>query len=248
MDLRRPVLAFLLLAGPAAAQTAPDPATPAAAATALTPAPMPDPLAAPDLQRLGSTPPSLPALVQQSAWQDAVIAAARAQYKQIPDACSKAEFKPTGQLTIYTPAAFDQHGALLQGIWSESVDVTGCPGPHQLNVLTVLAPGAAAPSRIPTMPGTTHADPETQKNALQYAQAVAIRAAPPGCRSLSFINTQFEGYTGLPNPDVTDGRPNRAWREDWTLYACGSTYDITLTFTPNAQGLQLQAANPVKRS
>ena len=213
----------------------------------MTAAPMPDPLMSPDLQRQAVQPPNLASLVQQSTWQDPVIAAARAQAKQLPDACAGANFKPTGELTIYAPPQFDAQGALVRGIWNEKVTESGCGSPHTLNVLTVLQPGSA-PSRIPTMPGTTHADPATQKNALQYAQAVAIRASPPNCKQQSFFDTKFDGYTGLPNPDIKDGRDGRSWREQWALFACGSVYTIEMTFTPNAQGTQLVATNPVKRS
>ena len=213
----------------------------------MTAAPMPDPLMSPDLQRQAAQPPNLASLVQQSTWQDPVIAAARAQAKQLPDACAAASFKPTGELTIYAPPQFDAQGALVRGIWNEKVTESGCGSPHTLNVLTVLQPGSA-PSRIPTMPGTTHADPATQKNALQYAQAVAIRASPPNCKQQSFFDTKFDGYTGLPNPDIKDGRDGRSWREQWALFACGSVYTIEMTFTPNAQGTQLVATNPVKRS
>lgn len=247
MDLRRPLATLLLLAGPAAAQTSP-PAPPAAATQApSTPAPMPDPLMSPNLQSTAGRVHSLTALVQQSSWQDPLITAARAQAKQLPDACATASFKPTGELTVYAPPQFNTDGALTQGIWNEKVSEAGCGTSHVLNVLTVLQPGQP-PSRIPTMPGSTRADPATQKSALQYAQAVAIRASPPNCKQQSFIDTRFDGFTGLPDPSITDGRPARAWREVWTLYACGTSYDIGLTFTPNANGTQLVATNPVKRS
>ena len=207
---------------------------------------MPDPLVSPDLQRLTPSAPTLANLVQQSAWQEPVIAAARVQYKQLPDSCAAAEVKPTGQLTVFSPAQFDSRGTLVSGVWSERVNVTGCGAPRQLNVLTLLQPGTA-PQRFATLPGDTHADPETQKNALEYAQAVAIRASPPNCRQQIFTNTKFEGFTGLPDLTIRDGRESRAWVEDWSLFACGSTYVIQLTFRPNAQGLQLSATNPIKR-
>ena len=210
-------------------------------------APMPDPLMAPDLQTPSARTPSLPSLVAQSAWQDPVIAAARAQLRQLPENCAAAQFKPTGELTVYEPAQFAPDGTLAAGIWSERVNVYGCGSPIWLNVLTVLQPGNP-PSRIPTMPGDTRADPSTQKSALEYAQAVAMRAVPPGCRQQMFTNTRFDGYTGLPNAEVRDGRQNRAWREDWSLFSCGTIYSIEMTFTPNAQGTQLSATNPVKRN
>ncbi len=201
----------------------------------------------PDLQRLTTSPPTLSSLVQQSAWQDPVIAAARDQFKQLPDACPSASFKPTGELMVFSPPQFDNRGTLTGGIWSERVAVTGCPVPHILNVLTVLQPGGA-PARIATLPGDTHADPATQKNALQYAQAIAARASPPNCRQQIFTDTAFDGYTGLPDASIRDGRDGRAWVENWTLFACGTNYTIQMTFTPNAQGFQLTATNPIKKS
>lgn len=207
---------------------------------------MPDPLMAPELQNRAVHTPTLASLAQQSAWQDPVVAAARAQYKQLPGACAAASLKPTGELTVYVPAQFDPNGALVAGIWNERVSVTGCATPVTLNILTVLQPGSP-PSRIPTMPGDTRADPTTQKSALQYAQAVAARASPPNCKEEMFTGTKFDGYTGLPIAEITDGRPNRAWREIWSLNSCGVGYSIELTFTPNPGGLQLSATNPVKR-
>ena len=206
---------------------------------------MPDPMVSPDLQT-SKRAPTLSEVVQQSAWQDPLVAVARDQYKLMPGSCAAAQLKPTGQLVLYAPPRFGPDGSLVQGIWSEGVAVSGCSGlPDQLNVLTVLQAGSP-PARIPTMPGDSHADPETQKNALQYAQAIAVRAAPPGCNHQIFIDAKFDGYTGLPAPDVPSGRENRAWREAWYLNACGTTYVIELTFTPNAQGIQLSATNPVK--
>lgn len=246
---RSVVAVLLLIASPVAAQPPARPPTPAPPASppASTPAPMPDPLMSPDLQRLATTPPTLNALVQQSAWQDPVIAAARTQFKLLPIACPAATFKPTGALTIFNLPKFDPHGTLQSGIWSERVNVTGCGPTQLLNVLTILQPGSP-PARIPTLPGDTHADPATQKSALEYAQAVAIRASPPNCRQQVFVNTEFDGYTGLPDAAIRDGRDTRAWRENWSLFACGATYVIHMTFTPNEKGMQLVASNPVKKS
>ncbi len=116
-------------------------------------------------------------------------------------------------------------------------------------MLTVLQP-AAAPTRIATMPGDTHADPATQKSALQYAQAVAIRASPPNCKQQSFIDTRFDGYTGLPDPDdhATAARAGPG-AEDWTLFACGTHVRHRADVHAERQGHRsCSATNPVKRS
>jgi hypothetical protein len=206
---------------------------------------MPDPLVAPELQPRTGSAPTLASFVRQSASQAAVIAAARGQYKELPQSCPEASYQPTGSLIVYEPVRFDPDGTLASGIWTESVTVTGCGAPQRLNVLTLVQPGRP-PARIPTMPGDSHADPATQKNALDYAQAVAARAAQPNCRRQTFTDAKFDGYTGLPAADIQAGRESRAWREVWSLFACGTTYKIELTFEPNARGIQLSATNPVK--
>ena len=256
MILRRLAPMLLLLSVPAMAQTPAVPGRPAqpappaqaaqpaaqAAQPVMTPAPMPDPLMSPDLRSLPPGPPSLAKLVQQSAWQDAVIAAARNQYKLLPDACAAAVFKPTGQLTLFAPTQFNDENQLVSGIWTERVNVTGCGPMRLLNVLTVMQPGSP-PSRIPTMPGDSHADPATQKNALQYAQAVAARAAPPWMQGRRmFTNARSsKAYTGLPNTEMKrwpcrtapGGKCGRS-------PACGTAVlRCELTFTPNARGMQL---------
>jgi hypothetical protein len=210
---------------------------------------MPDPLVSPDLQSGGANPPSLAVLVKQSAWRDAVIAAARAQYKELPDSCPAVKFNPTDDLTLYQAPSFGADGKLASGVWTERVIATGCGAPLRLNVMTLIQPGQP-PARIPTMPGDSHADPATQKNALDYAQAVAARftqVTNPTCKHQVFTEADFDGYTGLPIADVPAGSANRAWRENWQLSACGTGYTVVLTFVPNARGMQLTATNPIKR-
>ena len=125
------------------------------------------------------------------------------------------------------------------------MSATGCGATRTLNVLTI-ARADGAPQRVAMMPGDSHADPVTQKAALQYAQAVAGRSPPPNCKQQAFTEARFRKYDGPPNPEVKDGRDARPWDEDWMVYACGSTYSIAIRFQPNAKGTQLAASNPVK--
>ncbi len=121
---------------------------------------------------------------------------------------------PTGALTLYQQLSIGVDGKPLPGVWSERVNATGCGAPRALNVLTINHPDGQ-PEHVALMPGDTHADPLTQKSALQYVQAIAghsqIAAA---CHEVAFTDTRFDGYDGLPNPEVTDGRNNRPWREN----------------------------------
>jgi hypothetical protein len=186
----------------------------------------------------------LPTFVKQPDYRAKIVSTAKDQIKQAISACANANFQATGKLTMFDPPHFTD-GKPYDGAWIEQVEATGCGPARRLNVLTIAH--ADAPLQIVgMMPGDTHTDPMMQKNALQYAQAIAIRAAQPGCKQLAFIDTKFDGFIGLPNPQITDGRETRPWREIWTMSVCGTLYDINLTFTPNAQGTSLSGQNPVK--
>jgi hypothetical protein len=252
---------LMLLAVPALAETpaTPPPASPAPAA-AEPPAP---PAAAPVSVTPGTATPgtatpgaaaalgtaaqaTLANFVTQPDYQAAIIATGKGQVEHVPGTCPAAKFQATGEVGVLAPVRFNK-GKPASGAWSEKISVTGCGALRMLNVLTIAHP-EGDPVHIAMMPGDTRTDPLMQKTALQYAQAVAVRAAPRNCKEQAFVDTKFEGFTGLPNPEVRDGRDGRAWEETWTVSACGTLYDIHLLFAPNANGTELRGSNPVKRS
>jgi hypothetical protein len=216
-----------LLAAPAWAQT--PPAAPANTATEASAVKM-----------------DLPTYVQQPEYRASIISAAKEQIKQAIPACAAATFTATGRLTVLDPARFN-NGKPYAGAWVERVEASGCGPARALNVL-VIAHADGPAQVVGMMPGDTHTDPNMQKNALQYAQAIAVRAAPRDCKQLAFVDTKFDGFIGLPNPEITDGRESRPWREIWTVSMCGSLLDVALTFTPNARGTALTGENPVKHA
>ena len=232
------LLSLLALPAMAQAPAAPAAPTPGPAATAPT---APAPAEAPAAAKL-----DLAAFVKEPGYQAEIIKVARAQMKQAPTGCPNPSFTPTGDVHVLEPVRF-VGSQPTGGAWYERIDTTGCGPLRALNVLTI-AHADTLPQFVAIMPGDTHADPVMQKNALEYAQAIAVRAAPPGCKQLAFVDTKFDGYSGLPNPEVQDGRDGRAWREVWTLAACGALYDVNLVFTPNAKGTALSGENPVKHS
>ena len=214
-----------LIAVPAWAQTPAAPAAPAAA-----------PASAAKMD--------LPNFVKQPDYRATVITTAKNQIKAAVNACANANFQPTGKVTVFDPVRFN-NGKPYTGAWVERVEATGCGPTRLLNVLTI-AHSDSPLQVVGMMPGDTLTDPMMQKNALQYAEAIAVRGVPPGCKQLAFINTKFDGFIGLPNPEVTDGRESRPWRELWTMTACGNELDIGLIFTPNQRGTALTGQNPVK--
>jgi hypothetical protein len=223
------VAVLSLLAVPAWAQTpAATPAAPPAPATGAPP----------------SIKMDLPTFIKQPDYRANVLSTAKTQIKAAVNACANASFNATGKVTVFDPVRFN-NGKPYTGAWVERVEATGCGPTRLLNVLTI-AHSDTPMQIVGMMPGDTMTDPMMQKNALQYAEAIAVRGVPPGCKQLAFLNTKFDGFTGLPNTEVTDGRESRPWRELWTMTACGSEFDIGLTFTPNQRGTALTGQNPVK--
>ena len=243
---------LVLLSTTAFAATPASPPPPTAATTVETAAPAsppadPVPASVPASAMSATNPQNtLAQFVTHPDYQAAIIATARSQLDRVPNACKKAVFRATGETTVLSPIRFSD-GKPYLGAWSEKIAASGCGPLQTLNVLTV-ARAEGPQSHVAMMPGDTHTDPLMQKTALQYAQAVAIRAAPRSCKEQAFIDTRFDGYTGLPNAEVRDGRDGRAWEETWTVSACGTLYDIHLLFTPNATGTELRGSNPIKRS
>jgi hypothetical protein len=242
---------LMLLAVPALAETqAAPPSAPSAPPAAAAAEPAPSSPAA-HISVSPATAPVEPQMtvatfVTQPEYRTAIVTVAKAQLEHVPGNCPSAKFEPTGEVSVLAPVRF-KIGKPYTGAWSEKIATSGCGAVRTLNVLTIAHPDAD-PAHIAMMPGDTHTDPLMQKTALQYAQAVAVRAAPRGCKEQAFVDTRFEGYNGLPNPEVRDGRDGRAWEETWTVSACGTLYDIHLLFTPNANGTELRGSNPIKRS
>ncbi len=190
-------------------------------------------------------PMDLQTYLKRPDYQSAILESARNQMKQVDSACPASALRPNWQPTVIDPPRFSG-GKPLNGVWTERVEVHGCGALRALNILTIIHEDGKA-QIVGMMPGDTHTDtPMMQKNALQYAEAVAVRAAPPGCKHLAFVDTKFNGFVGAPSPEVTDGRESRPWREVWTISACGALYDVPLRFTPNARGTALAGENPVK--
>jgi hypothetical protein len=234
------VAVLSLLAAPAWAQT---PATPPAGAPAAAPQAAPA-VPPPQAATPAAAKMDLPTFVKEPDYRAKIINTAKDQIKQAVSACSNATFQATGKILMFDPVHFT-NGKPYDGAWIEKVEATGCGPVRTLNVLTIAH--ADAPLQIVgMMPGDTRTDPMMQKNALQYAQAIAVRAVPPGCKQLAFTDTRFDGFIGLPNPEVTDGRESRPWREIWTMSVCGAQYDVALVFTPNPRGTSLTGQNPVK--
>ncbi len=143
------------------------------------------------------------------------------------------------QVKILKPIMFGMDGFPNAGAWKESFPISGCGNDTVLNFYFV----AGSDEKINTIigyPGSTHGDPQLQKDALLYAyQSAGIKAND--CKHFDVKNTRFEAY-GLkdpPSPDPGESAHFRPWWETWTMIGCNHTYDVTMDFIPDSTGTRI---------
>ena len=75
-------------------------------------------------------------------------------------------------------------------------------------------------------PGDTIADAILQRDFLQGATAAAMSRARAGCKGAQVRSTRVTSATGASQP----------WTEVWTMDVCGTSVDVSVTFTPSPKG------------
>lgn len=180
-------------------------------------------------------PPDLARYIASPEHQKMVLAAAQWINQRLPDGCAAPAFRVAAPVIVLRPARFDATGRPIAGIWHEWVEAAGCGRARRLNVMTIAAPNKA-PSVLPTLPGTTRADPLLQRDGLRYALIGAAPLAAKDCKKVAITDTRFDAFEGTPAPDARPGFDPRPWRETWTVWACGKAIDVPIHFAPDATG------------
>ena len=100
--------------------------------------------------------------------------------------------------------------------------------------VTFLMTVAALPSVAQSgrLPGSSQADALLQHDAMFYVgQNVGVRQK--GCPRFEVVDTEFVRY------EAAAATARRPWHETWTVKACGHTWKIPITFTPDATGTNI---------
>jgi hypothetical protein len=185
------------------------------------------------------TPAPLAQLLGDPAEQREVIqGAARAPVMQ-QNPCASAEYAVEKKLAIYRQPAFDSTGKVVAGAWKQLVDEQGCGARRLLNVV-VIAQSSGGYAVLPLLPGTTHADPVLQRDALRFvvqAAATAPGAPTADCPRPYVADTEFLGQDAT----AAAGTKEPAWSERWTYVACTKRLEIPVRFLPDATGTTVSA-------
>ncbi len=186
-------------------------------------------------------PPALLPLLTTPDHRAALLRAAHAVDPPGTPACPDANYVTTGDVGILVPPKVDASGKPTEGVWKESIRVDGCGPERILNAMTQVQSNGTLQTS-PLLPGTTIADPQLQRDSVQYA-AAGMGSMPSGCNQGGVVNTQFVGVDGqppgTPQPANAAAKP---WTEIWTLEACGKRAEVRMSFTPDATGTAIHAA------
>jgi len=166
--------------------------------------------------------------------RDAVRAAATNQISKWPGSCSEISFDSKFDVVVLQPAQFSADArSLTAGAWIESFTVTACGVTRRHNIFNVVKGSPVL--RLPKLVGTSRADHQLQTDAAPHLFAGAARFVPQGCKSFYASDTQFLGEEGAVISNAKPG-PACAWREEWTLWACGKEIVVPIKFIPDATG------------
>ncbi len=163
----------------------------------------------------------------------------REQIERRPIECKDIGFGTGWSLAIFLAPVFDADGRLESGVWREGYDVTVCGVKRQLNIVFIAKDGVL--KMAAGLPGSSIADPILQNDA-----SAAFYGKRGNCEQYFAFDTKFIEFTG-PALEAEPGQPSRAWREDWTLWACGKEIAVSYTFTPDASGTQWEMASPAAK-
>ena len=212
---------------------------PLAAQGVLQTAPVSAPAAQPNQQT--DLPPTLLPLLTSPEHRAALLRAVHAVEPAGAPACPDANYQTTGAIATLLPPRLDASGKVVQGVWKESIRAEGCGPSRLLNAMTQVQPDGTLQT-TPLLPGTTIADPQLQRDSVQYA-AAGMGSMPPGCNQGEVVDTRYVGLDGRSpgTQQPVDASP-RAWTELWTLEACGKRAAVTMQFTPDATGTAVHAA------
>jgi hypothetical protein len=80
---------------------------------------------------------------------------------------------------------------------------------------------------VPMAPGTTITDPQLQIDAGNIVRTAALTRGDGSCSETQIVDT-----------DVTEkpAKLGKPWKENWSVYACGTIYDLEVAFTPSDRG------------
>lgn len=138
-------------------------------------------------------------------------------------------------LTIYAPPLFAEGVHPVNGLWLDRIQMDVCGKTAYENILVQGQPGTT-PKAALKMPGQTSANPPMQDLVLKdIVDALATKK----CTDLAQIipvDSVAGKETKKRKVDQRGVLVEGAWKETWTVRACGKTVSATVDFTTDGKG------------
>jgi hypothetical protein len=168
--------------------------------------------------------------------QTAVIGAAKKTNVVVADACPNAYIKILDTVHVESAPRFSTEGHLVSGGWVQDLIYVGCSAARALHVFVEFAEGKK-PNVSSLFPGSTHAGPLLQKDVFNsaYFQSYMDRIQRPACQKGYVDDTAFLDREST----VAPGAKEPAWREAWTIDACGKKDVVIIMYAPGSAGTKL---------
>jgi hypothetical protein len=147
------------------------------------------------------------------------------------------------RVTILEPAVFAADGRPIAGAWKQSYPVSGCGNDTTINLYFKAQPDMKILSTVGA-PGETHAGLVLQRDTVRYA-FFAASVKRKDCSSMHLRSTKFDGAPTANGSEKPVGASalSAPWQEIWSVSACGTVYDIPITFIPDATGTTIRAGS-----
>lgn len=210
----------LAAASPALAQTAPEqqPAQPAAPGGAQT---------AEQRFQAYVTSGAYKSFIGQIAAQGDAITA--------PD-CNDHKPSKRADLILYALPQFGTGEHPAKGLWTDRIAVNRC-GKEVLQNILVQATGETTPPRAALMiPGTSRANPPLQEKIIkEILDGLAKKKCTDQTQIVPFDSVKEKDTTPIqvsPDGHITQG----AWKETWTMRACGKMVKATIDIAADGKG------------
>lgn len=168
--------------------------------------------------------------------QAAIMDAAKQTNVVIADACPNAYIKILETVHVEKAPRFSADQQLLSGSWVEDLFYVGCGAARTLHVFVEHEGKKADVSAL--FPGNTHAGPLLQKDVFNSAQFQAYmhQLQAPTCQKAYVDDTAFLDREST----VAPGAREPAWREAWTIDACGKKAVVMTMYGPDSTGTKFR--------
>ena len=169
----------------------------------------------------------------------AVIDAAKKTNVVVADACPNAYIKILETVHVESAPRFAAEGNLVSGAWVQDLFYVGCGAARALHVFVEFAEGKN-PNVRSLFPGSTHAGPLLQMDVFNSAgfHSYLEQLQRPACQKGYVDDTALLDREST----VAPGAKEPAWREAWTLDACGKKDVVIIMYGPDSRGTNFKIA------